>query len=102
LSHDAAGFVCGRAHRAASHSLERAGADPSKPTRRDDFSDAVNGAGEPARCRDVPSAARVDSGESACGDDRFSATVQSGESANVESRSRQPVHAPGDAADEWS
>ena len=93
LSHDAAGFVCRRARRAASPRLGRAGADPGDSACRRDFPGAVSQSGEPGRRDDIARAARIDPGESTCRDDCFSAVVQSGESAGADSRPREPVHA---------
>jgi hypothetical protein len=101
LSHDAAGFVCRRADRAASSRVGRAGADRSDSARHRDFPGAVGQSGEPGR---RPGDAGIDPGQSVCSDPRESAgrnghvndAVHSGEPAGIESRPREPVHAPGD------
>ena len=49
LSHDAAGFVCRRARRAASSRFGRAGADPGDSACRRDLPGAVSQSGEPVR-----------------------------------------------------
>ena len=101
LSHDAAGFVCRRARSAASSRVGRAGADLSDSACRRDFPGAVGQSGEPGR---RPGDAGIDPGQSVCSDPRESAgrnghvndPVHSGEPAGIESRPREPVHAPGD------
>ena len=96
LSHDAAGFVCRCACRAASFRFGRAGADSGDTACRGDLPGAPSRSGKPASRGAISRAARIHPRKSACRDDRFNAAIRSDEPAAAGSRPREPVHAAGD------
>jgi hypothetical protein len=106
LSHDAAGFVCRRACRAASSGFWRAGADRCDAPRRRDLPGAVSQFGEPRRiprlcraaCADPGKPGRPSTNESASRDGHINAAGQSSDPISPNSRARKSFHAPGVAA----
>jgi hypothetical protein len=100
LTHDAAGFVCRRARRAASSRFGRAGADRCDSACRE-FRRFGKPGHDPsdAACADPGESVRADPGESACGDGNVNSAVHSDEPISADSRAREPVHAPRVAGD---